>query len=134
MSVRQSRFFSTLITKHQAKDSGMAMVLILLLIGLLSKDDIYYKIAAAGLLMDMIFPMFYYPFAVFWFGISAIMGSITSKALLLIIYVAIVLPVALWRRLSGKDPLLLKQFKKSSESVMKARKHLYNAADLEKPF
>lgn len=129
-----SGYFSTHITKEQAKDSGMAVVLIVILIGLFTKNDDFFKLAAGVVLINMIFPMFFYPFAIFWFGISAIMGSITSKALLFIIYMVIVLPVALWRRLLRKDPLLLKEFKKSSQSVMKARKHLYNAADLEKPF
>jgi hypothetical protein len=134
MKDRYLSFFPTIITKEQAKDSGMAIVLILLLVGLITKDNIYFKLAAGVLLMDMIFPMFYYPFAIFWLGISGIMGSIVSKVLLLVIYFVIVLPVALWRRLLGKDSLLLKGFKKSNESVMRSRNHVYEAADLEKPF
>lgn len=129
-----SGYFSTAITKDQAKDSGMAIVLILLVIGLFTEEEIYFKIAAGVLLMDMIFPMFYYPFAIFWFGISGIMGSIVSKVLLLVIYLIILLPVALWRRLLGKDSLLLKGFKKNSESVMRSRNHIYEASDLENPF
>ena len=134
MKDRYLSFFSTIITKDQAKDSGMAIVLILLLIGLITKDNIYFKLGAGVLLMDMIFPMFYYPFAILWLGISGIMGSIVSKVLLLVIYFVIVLPVALWRRLLGKDSLLLKGFKKSDESVMRSRNHVYEAADLERPF
>ena len=134
MTDRSSWFFSTSITKDQAKDSGMAIVLILLLIGFFTKDDLYYKIAIPVLLMNMIFPMFYYPFAIFWFGLSNLLGTIVSKILLLVIYLIIVLPVALLRQLLGKDSLLLKEFKKSSESVMKTRNQIYVAADLEKPF
>jgi hypothetical protein len=134
MKDRFSGFFSTSVTKDQAKDSGMAIVLILLIIGLFKKDDIYYKIAAGVLLMNMIFPMFYYLFAIFWLGISGMIGSIVSKMLLLVIYFIIVLPVALSRRLLGKDSLLLKGFKRSNESVMRTRNHIYEAADLEKPF
>jgi hypothetical protein len=134
MKDRSSRFFMTSITKDQSKDSGMAAVLILLLIGLFTKDYIYFKIATGALFMDMIFPMFFYPFAVFWLGISGIMGSIFSKVLLFVIYSIIVLPVALSRRLLGKDPLLLKGFKRSNESVMRSRDHVYEASDLEKPF
>jgi len=134
MKDRYFHFFSTSITKDQARDSGMAIVLILLVIGLFTKDEIYYKIATGVLLMNMIFPMFYYPFAIFWFGLSGIMGSVVSKVLLFVIYLIIVLPVALWRRLLGKDTLLLKGFKRSSDSVMRSRNHVYEAADLEKPF
>jgi len=134
MKDRHSGFFSAAITKEQSKDSGMAIVLILLIIGLFTKDLIWFKIATGVLLMDMIFPMFYYPFAIFWFGLSGLMGSIVSKALLLVIYLIVVLPVALWRRLLRKDPLLLKEFKRNNESVMKSRNHVSEAADLEKPF
>jgi hypothetical protein len=134
MKERSAGFFSTSITKEQAKDSGMAIVLILLIIGLITRDVVYFKIAAGVLLMDMIFPMVYYPFAIFWFGLSGLMGSTGSKILLLVIYFIVVLPVALWRRLLGKDPLLLKEFKKNSESVMRLRNHVSEAADLEKPF
>jgi len=134
MKDRHSGFFSSSITKEQAKDSGMAIVLILLIIGLFTGDVIFFKIATGVLLLDMIFPMFFYPFAIFWFGLAALMGSIVSKVLLLVIYLIVVLPVALWRRLLGKDPLLLKEFKRNSESVMRSRNHFYEAADMEKPF
>ena len=134
MKDRYSGFFSASITKEQAKDSGMAIVLILLIIGLITKDLIWFKVATGVLLMDMIFPMFYYPFAIFWFGLSGLMGSIVSKGLLLIIYLVLVLPVAFWRHLLNKDSLILKGFKRSNASVMRSRNYIYKAADLEKPF
>jgi hypothetical protein len=134
MTNRSSRFFSTSITKEQAKDSGMAIMLILMIIGFFTNNDLFYKIAIPVLLMNMIFPMFYYPFAILWFGLSNLLGTIVSKILLSIVFFIIVLPVALLRRMLGKDSLLLKKFKKSSESVMKTRNQTYVAADLEKPF
>ena len=134
MTNRSSRFFSTSITKEQAKDSGMAIMLILMIIGFFTNNDLFYKLAIPVLLMNMIFPMFYYPFAILWFGLSNLLGTIVSKILLSIVFFIIVLPVALLRRMLGKDSLLLKKFKKSSESVMKTRNQTYVAADLEKPF
>ncbi|MCK4664756.1 MAG: hypothetical protein KAT68_17935 [Bacteroidales bacterium] len=134
MTQRRSRFFSTSITKDQAKDSGMAIVLILMLIGFFAKDDLFYRIAIPVLLMNMIFPMFYYPFSILWFGLSNLLGTIVSKILVSVVFFIIVIPVALLRRLFGKDSLLLKKFKKSSESVMKTRNQTYVVTDLEKPF
>ena len=134
MTNRSSRFFSTSITKEQAKDSGMAIMLILMIIGFFTNNDLFYKLAIPVLLMNMIFPMFYYPFAILWFGLSNLLGTIVSKILLSIVFFIIVLPVALLRRMLGKDSLLLKKFKKSSESVMKTRNQTYVATDLEKPF
>jgi hypothetical protein len=129
-----SGHFSTSITKLQVQGSGMAVVLILLIIGLATKEDIYYKISIGTLVMNMIFPMFFYPFAVFWYGLGNVLGSVVSRVLLLIIYLVILLPVALFRQLIGKDPLLLKKFKKDTGTVMKSRNHTYEAGDLEKPF
>ena len=129
-----SGHFSTTITKLQAQGSGMAVVLILLVIGLATKEDVYYKISIGALLMNMIFPMFFYPFAVFWYGLGNVLGSIVSRVLLLAIYLVILLPVALFRQLMGKDPLLLNKYKKGPGTVMKPRNHLYESGDLEKPF
>lgn len=134
MTNRSSRFFSTSITKDQAKDSGMAIMLILMIIGLYTKNDLFYKIAFPVLLLNMIYPMFFYPFAIFWFGFANMLGTIMSKILLSVVFFVIVMPIALLRRLLGKDTLLLKEFKKSNESVMKTRNQTYVAADLEKPF
>jgi len=134
MTKRSSSFFSKSITKEQSKDSGMAIVLILLLIGFFTNIDLFYKIAIPVLLMNMIFPMFYYPFAILWFGLSNLLGTIVSKILLSVIFFLLVFPIAIMRRLFGKDTLLLTKFKKSTESVMKTRNQTYIATDLEKPF
>jgi hypothetical protein len=134
MKIFSEKVFSTSISKDQAKDSGMALVLIFLLTGFFTKDNTYYLIATAALLIDMVFPIFYYPFAIFWFGLSKILGAVMSKVVLTVIYLVVLLPVAFGRRLLGKDPLLLKKFKKSNESVMRSRNHQYTSSDLEKPF
>jgi hypothetical protein len=82
----------------------------------------------------MIFPMFFYPFAIFWYGLGNVLGSIVSRVLLLVVYLVVLLPVGLIRQAAGKDPLMLKKFKKGPGTVMKARNHSYEASDLEKPF
>lgn len=122
------------ISKEQAKDSGMAFVLILMIIGLIMENNVFFFIAAGFLLVNMIFPLFFRPFAFVWFGFSIILGAFTSKIILLVIYVAVVLPVAMLRRLQGKDTLLLGKFKKDDGSVLKTRDHVYRAEDLERPF
>jgi hypothetical protein len=134
MKNNASGFFSSSISASQVKDSGMAFVLILLIIGLIIENNIFFFIAAGSLLMNMIFPKFFFPFAFIWLGFSAILGSITSKIILLMIYLVVVLPVALVRKLMGKDTLLLRNFKKDKGSVLMTRNHLFQAEDLEKPF
>lgn len=122
------------ISKDQAKDSGMAFVLILLIIGLIIENNVFFFLAAGFLLVNMIFPLLFRPFALVWLGFSEILGAFTSKIILLVIYVAVVLPVAWLRRLQGKDTLLLRKFKNDDGSVLKSRDHVYRAEDLERPF
>lgn len=127
-------FFQKTITKKQASDSGMAVVLILLLIGVFTHRDIYYKIAILALILNMAFPMFFYYFAIFWFGLSQMIGTVVSKIILSLVFFIVVLPVGLFRRMLGKDTLQLKQFKKSKESVMIKRNHHFSTKDIVNPF
>ena len=127
-------YFPKIISKKQASDTGMAFVLILLLVGLFTQNDLYYKIAIPVLIVNMAFPMFYYPFVVIWLGFSQLFGTVVSKIILAIVYFIIVIPVGIFRRLLGKDSLQLSQFKKSNKSAMKIRNNKFKSVDLEKPY
>ena len=128
------KYINTQLTRKQCSDAGMAVVLIMLLIGLFTDKVIFYQIAIPVLVINMIVPRFYYPFGIIWFGLSGFLGDIVSRILLTIVYFIIVFPVGLIRRVSGKDSLKLKEFKKSAESVMVKRDQTYSKTDLEKPF
>ena len=127
-------FFPKKITKKQATDSGMAIVLILLLIGFFTGNTLYYKIAIPFLVINMIYPMAFFYFGIFWFGLSQLIGTIVSKILLSLVYFLIVLPMALLRLLMRKDPMLMKQWKKSKKSVMQLRKQKFKAEDIIHPY
>jgi len=127
-------FFPKSVNKKQASDSGMAVVLILLLVALFTADEIYFKVAIPVLIINMAFPMFFYYFAIFWFGLSQILGTIVSKIVLGLVFFIMVLPVGLIRRLMGKDSLQLDQFKKDGSSVMKVRNHRFTSKDIENPY
>lgn len=124
----------TKIGKDQCKDTGMAMVLILLLTGYFTDNPLFYQIAILVLLVNMIAPRAYYPLAILWFGLSNILGAVMSKVILAIIFFVVVVPVGLLRKVAGKDPMLLKRWKKGSHSAMKVRNHTFTAKDLEKPY
>lgn len=128
------QFFPTKISKEQAKDTGMAMVLICLLVGFFSHNDLYFKLAIPVLVLAMVAPKAYYPVAVVWLGLSHLLGTVVSRILLTVVFFVLVLPVGLLRRLLAKDPLQLKKFGKGKESVMKIRDHLYVPPDVEKPY
>ena len=112
-------YFPNTISKKQATDTGMAIMLILLLVGLFTQNDVYYKIAIPVLIMNMTFPMFYYPFAIIWLGFSQLLGTVVSKIILSIVYIIMVIPVGIFRKLLGKDSLQLSEFKKDNGTVMK---------------
>jgi hypothetical protein len=128
------KYISSRLSRKQCLDAGMAVVLIMLLIGLFTDRVIFYKLAIPILVINMITPRFYYPFGVIWFGFSGLLGDVVSRILLTIVFFLVVFPVGIIRRLSGKDSLRLREFKRSANSVMMNRDHTFTKTDLEKPF
>lgn len=123
------------INKEQCKDTGLVAGLVLIFSGLAAQDLFWTKIAFAVILISLIIPqIFYYP-AVIWFGLSDILGRIVSKIVLGAVYVTVVLPVGLIRRLSKKDPMLLRVFgDRNIKSAWAVREHKYSDKDILKPF
>lgn len=122
------------ITKKQSTDSGMALVLISLIVYLVWKVDAALYLAVAFLVVNMTVPIIFKPFAWLWFGFSTLLGTVMSKILLSIVFITIVTPIGMFRRLLGKDSLQLKNFKKSEDSVFISRNHKYTENDIAKPF
>jgi polyferredoxin len=122
------------MTRDQSRDTGMAMVLLLLLIYLKTRRDGLLYAAMILHLVNMIVPRIYAPIAVVWLGLSHILGTVMSKILLSILFFGLVTPIGFLRRLFGKDSLKLRAFKASEESAMLVRNHLFVAQDIEKPF
>lgn len=127
-------FFNRAISREQCKDTGLALILILLLIGYFSGNILYYKLSIPVLVVTMTVPQWFYPLAVIWFAFSIFLGTIMSKILLTIVFYAVVVPIASMRKLSKIDSLKLKQFKKGNESAMIERNHVYDRHDIEKPY
>ena len=134
MTEIKDKIFTTDISKEQAKDTGMAMTLLLLLVGTFTGNIALYKLAIPVIVLAMIVPKIYFPIAVLWLGLSHLLGTIVSKIILSIVFLVIVTPIGLFRRLIGKDTLKLKGYKKDKTSVFKQRNHTFAAEDLEKPF
>ena len=128
------RFFSTKITKEQSRDTGMALVLVLLILRLFFTHEMLLPGAIVTLVINMIVPQFYRPLAVVWLGFAHVLGTIMSRIILGLVFFAIVTPVALIRRMLGKDSLRLTAFKTGTDSVMVVRNHTFTAKDIEKPY
>jgi hypothetical protein len=122
------------ITRDQCKDTGMAILLILLLMTYYFKSK-YFLLSAIGvLIINMTFPQVYRFVAVIWFGMARLLGTIMSKVLLTIVYLTVVTPVGLYRKIFCADSLKLRAFKKGSESVFEDRKHTFTGKDMLKPY
>jgi hypothetical protein len=128
------KFFSRKITKDQSRDTGMAMVLLLLIVAASRKKEVYLVAAMALHVLNMTVPQMYKPVAVVWLGLSDLLGSVVSRVLLSTVFFAVVTPIGIFRRLVGRDSLKLRAFKASKESVMLERNHKFVAQDLETPY
>lgn len=126
--------FRTDMTRDQCRDTGMAMVLILLLLALLLERELYLIGAVCLHVLNMIAPQAYRPVAVVWLGLAHLLGAVMSRVILTVVYLVIVTPIGLVRRMMGIDSLRLKQFGKSGDSVMHERNHTFTAEDIQRPY
>jgi hypothetical protein len=130
----RDRAFGTGITKDQSKDTGMAMVLLMLLAYVKFRRESLVLGALALQVLVMTVPAIFRRIAVVWLGLSHAIGAVMSKVLLTIVFFLVVTPIGIARRLMGKDPMRVRAFKASDASVMQTRNHTFAASDIEKPY
>jgi hypothetical protein len=121
-------------TKKEHTDSGLALVLIFLILGFILNKPVFFKFAIAEVLVLLIVPVVLYPFTFLWLNLSDLIGRIMSKLILTIIFLIIVCPTSFIRKAAGKDTLRLKKFKKNTDSVFTERNHLFEKADFKAPY
>ena len=119
---------------NQAKDTGLAVVLILLIIEYIKRPNWLIISAMAVLVLVMTWPKVFTPLAKIWFGFSHFLGLIVSKIILSIVFFLIVTPVGLVRRALGADSMKSRAWKKGELSVLIERNHRYIKEDIEKPY
>jgi hypothetical protein len=127
-----SRLLSS--TPEQAKDTGMAMVLICLLLGYFGKFPKFLGVSIVLLLITMTWPKAFKPLAGLWFGLSHVMGQVVSKIILTLAFFLVVTPIGLIRRMMGADSLQLKKWKQGTESVFVKRQDAIRDQDLLNPY
>ena len=117
-----------------ARDTGLAMVLLSLLVAWFAGMWELTGLALLLLLFSLLFPTVFRPLAGPWFALSRMMGEVSSRVVLTLLFFLVVTPVGLLRRLAGADPMQLRQWRKGNTSVMRRRDHLYRPEDLDKPY
>jgi hypothetical protein len=122
------------MNRDKSRDTGMAFVLICLLVAYLGQRPRFALYAIILLVIDMVWPSFFYYPSKLWFGIAHLMGAVMSRVLLTVMFFVLVAPLGLLRRLGGADAMQLKQWKKGTASVFKTRDHTYTGSDVEHPY
>lgn len=122
------------MTKDQSRDSGMGLVLLLLILYVVRHERVFLFTAIAFHVVNMIQPVIYRPLGVVWFGLSELLGTVMSRLLLSLVYLMVITPIGCIRRLVGKDALRLRAFKASTQSVMKKRDYMFSARDIDNPY
>ena len=122
------------ISADQAKDTGMAMVLVCLLISIFPEQRYFDRIAILCLLVAMTWPNLYKPVARIWLGLSHLLGTFMSRVVLSLLFIGLVVPMGLFRKLLGKDPLRLTEWKKGKESVFRLRSETFRRENIQRPY
>ncbi len=112
----------------------MALTLVALLLGLFTEWMGWYKAALGLLLVTMTFPVVWKPAAVGWFGLAEGLSAVSSRIILTLLFGLLVVPVGVWRRWRGRDPLNLRAFKQDRTTMLKNKAHSWSATDLDKPY
>ena len=126
--------FSKDLSSEQVKDTGLAITLISLIISYLKHLNQFLLAAIILMVIVLTFPILFRPIARIWFGASRIVGEIVSRIALTLVFFLIVTPVGILRKCMKNDSLMLKRWKRESDSVFERRFYQYHSNDLEKPF
>jgi hypothetical protein len=122
------------VSDAYVKDVGTLAALVLLALHLWRGSVRLVFAAATVLLLTVLAPGFFKPLARLWLAGSRLLGAFMSRLLLSAIYFVLLTPLAWMSRLFRHDPLRLRLFKKSGESVFVNRAREYAPGDLKKPY
>ena len=131
---KNSGFILWRISKDQAKDTDMAVVLICLFVTLYYHESKLLVLSVILLLINMTAPKIYKPVAVIWLGLSNILGTVMSKILLTVLFFTVVTPVGVVWKIMWANAMMLKKWKKDKSSVFETRNHEFKPEDIDRPY
>jgi hypothetical protein len=120
--------------EQRARDTGMAAVLVLILVAFFTRRQQWLLAATGTLVLTMVWPGAFGPLSRLWFGLSRLLGTVVSKVVLTVLFLSVVLPMGTLRRLAGADPMRVNSWHRDRRSVLSRRDRRFTAEDLEKPF
>ena len=122
------------LTKKQYIETALILAMAILVLAWYYEEWSLIVPALGVLFLGLLLPLIFYPLAFLWFGLSKVLGFISSHILLILAFFLLVVPIGTIRKWMGKDSLLLKKFKKETSSVFKNRDHLFDLDDLRNTF
>ncbi len=124
----------TSFTKKENIESALALIAIILIAGVITHSMFIIELSIGLVFLTLIAPVVFSPFSFLWLNLSHTLGRVMSFILLTVIFLIIVTPVGVIRRLLGKDRLRLAQFRKSTLSVFEERTHRFVKDDVLHPY
>lgn len=121
-------------TQTYTKDTGLVIVLILLLTAYWKENLFFILLAIGTLVVVMTIPVVLKPLAVIWYYFSTALGNITNRIVLTVIFWGVLTPVGIIRRCLGFDPMKRKTWKNGVHSVFTVRNHTVTSDDLNMPY
>jgi len=126
--------FNQKITNRKCTETAIILAAVLLFFGWKLQDWCYAIATFIILVFSLLIPKLFYPIAKLWFALGTVLGFVSTKILLSIIFFLVLTPIGVLRKLLGKDSLHLKLFKKDNFSVLKVREQQFSAEDLKNPY
>ena len=124
---------SSPLTIAQCRDAALALVLLLLIVASFAGWFGLVLPAIIVLVAAMLVPGLFRPYAFRWWGLSRGLSAVASRVLLTVIYMLVVMPVGLIRRVFGADPMRLRSWGRSG-SVLVERDAPFAPEDHETPY
>ena len=118
----------------ETKDAIFAFILLLLLCYWITELKIFLPIMLGSLILAMLAPKLFYPFAVVWYGLGVVLNAVMSKVILGTIFYTIVVPVGVIRKCFGYDPLRTQTWHSSKGSAFVERSHKFSKEDFDTPY
>ena len=124
---------SSHLTIAQCRDAALALVLLLLVVAHFAEWFELVLVAIIVLVGAMLVPGLFRPYAFLWWRLAEGLATVSSKVLLTVIYVLVLMPVGLIRRVFGADPMRLRSWG-GSGSVLVERDAPFVPEDHEVPY
>jgi len=116
------------------KDFGILLAIVAIIAGLIFHKTTLFFSALILLFITILSPDIWKKPSALWAHLAEMLGAIVNRVILTVLFIGLVTPIGLIRRLLGKDPMNLSQFKSKSTSAFKKSNKSFKNTDLINPY